>query len=134
VGAVRGSVPARCLAPGGVVEARPVAAGHVQVAVRPERQVADGVGGELLAPLVGDQRLLDAGGHAGDRGDRGGRQVAGDGGAVGGGTGRARAVVTPAGRAALRVVVVGVEHVDVVAAGGGEAPGGPQTHPAPGPV
>ena len=119
------------LAPVGVGEAGPVAAADVQVAVRPEGQVPDGVRGELLAPLVGDQRLLAAGADAGRRVDGDTGQVAGDRAAVGGRPRRGGTAVAPAGRVADRVVVVGVEHVDEVAAGGPEARVDGQTQQAP---
>jgi hypothetical protein len=53
---------AACLPIVDEIEAGPVAAGHVEVAVRPEAEVTDRVARELLAPLAADQ-----GRAAGDR-------------------------------------------------------------------
>ena len=93
-------------------EAGAVAAAHVERAVRAERERADRVARELLAP-VADQHLLAAGHHVADRGESG--EPAGHDAAVGRRTRRRRAAVGPpgTGRRAADRGVVRVEHVDV---------------------
>ena len=93
-----------------VGEARAVAAGDVQGAICAEPQVADGVAGELLAPVL-DQDVLGAGPDVARRGQS--REASADDAAVGGRTRRRWTRVIPARHRPAVDAVERVEHVDI---------------------
>ena len=107
------------LSPVREVEARAVAAAHVERAVRAERELADRVTRVLLAPVL-DQHLLRSGRDAVGGADREAREPAADDAPVGGRAVQRRARVRvdagrpePWERRDRRLLVVGVEDVDV---------------------